>query len=195
MEYKLINKIGETYLCNKVTIDGFDYYVSDEAIEEGWKGIAYKKDVTGEIFKHFYTTNEWYNDAKKVIATNNPNIDCPKVVVDDELTIHTNNHFKDYWKKEDGSEMKRYEISSSMMTNMLCEVSAFMSGYNKAKETYSNYDEDMTEFAEWINKNKFLQYADKLWSSSLIEYSGCLYSTKELLQLWKSQKPKTIWYE
>ena len=31
MKYKLISKTtGEEHLCDKVTIDGFDYYVSDE---------------------------------------------------------------------------------------------------------------------------------------------------------------------
>lgn len=42
--------------------------VSDEEIKEGWKGWAYKVDVTGKIFKHFYTTNPWYKDARKIIA-------------------------------------------------------------------------------------------------------------------------------
>jgi len=33
MKYKLINKqTGEEHLCNKVTIDGFNYYVSDEKV-------------------------------------------------------------------------------------------------------------------------------------------------------------------
>lgn len=31
MKYKLINKTtSEEHLCDKVTIDGFDYYLSDE---------------------------------------------------------------------------------------------------------------------------------------------------------------------
>lgn len=33
MKYKLINKTtGEEHLCDKVIIEGFDYYVSDEKI-------------------------------------------------------------------------------------------------------------------------------------------------------------------
>jgi len=33
MKYRLINKqTGEEHLCDKVTIDGFDYYVSDDKI-------------------------------------------------------------------------------------------------------------------------------------------------------------------
>lgn len=37
-------------------------------IKEGWEGYAYKKDVVGKVFKHFYTENSWYDDAKIVIA-------------------------------------------------------------------------------------------------------------------------------
>lgn len=39
-----------------------------EKIEVDWKGWAYKKDVKGQLFEHFYTTNSWYDDAKKVLA-------------------------------------------------------------------------------------------------------------------------------
>lgn len=60
--------------------------IDEEAeIKEGWKGIAYKKDVAGTdiykdgiliksekteglMIKHSYTTNTWYNDARPVIA-------------------------------------------------------------------------------------------------------------------------------
>ena len=45
------------------------YITSDEEIKEGWEGHAYKEDVEGKVFKHFYTTNEWYKDAKKIILT------------------------------------------------------------------------------------------------------------------------------
>ena len=45
------------------------YITSDEEIKEGWKGYAYKEDVKGKVFKHYYTTNEWYKDAKKIILT------------------------------------------------------------------------------------------------------------------------------
>src|SRR5690554_2295402 len=50
------------------------YITSDEKIEEGWKGWAYKDDVKGKIFKHFYTTNPWYKDARKIVATTNTSL-------------------------------------------------------------------------------------------------------------------------
>jgi hypothetical protein len=45
------------------------YITNDEEIKEGWTGYAYKEDVQGKVFKHFYTTNTWYKDAKKIILT------------------------------------------------------------------------------------------------------------------------------
>jgi hypothetical protein len=50
------------------------YITSNEEIKEGWKGYAYKEDVKGEVFKHFYTTNKWYKDAKKIILTTDPQL-------------------------------------------------------------------------------------------------------------------------
>lgn len=48
------------------------YILSDEKIKEGdW---CYKKDLKGNIFKWINTENDWYKDAKKIIATNNNKI-------------------------------------------------------------------------------------------------------------------------
>lgn len=45
--------------------------ISDEKIKEGWEGRAYKKDVKGKVFKHFFTLNTWYDDAKIVLLEGN----------------------------------------------------------------------------------------------------------------------------
>lgn len=51
-----------------------------EKIAKDWKGWAYKEDVEGKVFKHFYTTNTWYNDAKIVLAL--PEHFSPKLLQD-----------------------------------------------------------------------------------------------------------------
>jgi hypothetical protein len=62
------------------------YITSDEEIKEGWKGYAYKEDVEGKVFKHFYTTNEWYKDAKKIILTTDQDLINDGVqAIDDEF--------------------------------------------------------------------------------------------------------------
>jgi len=48
------------------------YIIADEEIKQGdW---VYKKDVKGFVYKHKPTTNPWYNDEVKIIATTNKKI-------------------------------------------------------------------------------------------------------------------------
>lgn len=68
-------------------------------------------------------------------------------------------------------------------------------GYNKSQETHPNSDEDMIDFAEWIDKNKFsILTINNEWVSELLPYSGCLYTTKELIQIWREQQSKIVYY-
>lgn len=85
MKYKLINnKTKEEHLCDKITIDGFDYYVNNEhktnTVYIPKDGIIMEQvcDSTTEEYKQsvriFGNKNHLF-----VLATNNPNIDIPKV--------------------------------------------------------------------------------------------------------------------
>ena len=110
-----------------------------------------------------------------IIVTNNPNIDIPKVVDEVEkhlLNITINGEFD--------------EASKFIATT------CYKIGYNKSQETHPNSDEDMIEFAEWIADSKLHGYSKQLYEA-MIRYK--VSTTKELLQLWKEQKPKTIYYE
>lgn len=157
MKYKLINKkTGEETLCDKVTIDGFDYYVSDEKtlFSDG------KTFVTKENIIHMaYGYN--YGD-KVVIASNNP-IDIPKVV--DEVE----------------------ELANQKTLPHLRAV--YIEAYNKSQETHPFSEEDMIEFVDWLftdcSENGPFGFSCK----------GNAYSNKELLQIWKEQKIKTLYYE
>src|SRR5574343_869369 len=79
MKYKLINSVSKIEtICDKVTMDGFDYYVSDELQEKGdpiihktlKDKVMYAPDEIGSTQEHWW----------KVIATTNQNIDVPKVL-------------------------------------------------------------------------------------------------------------------
>lgn len=50
-------------------------------------------------------------------------------------------------------------------------------------------EEDMIEFAEWCQNQYFYSTVEKKWSTEFKIYDGVLYTTKELLQLWKEQQP------
>lgn len=48
--------------------------------------------------------------------------------------------------------------------------------------------ETAIEFAEWISSNGFTWGDSFLWVSNLIEYSGCVYTSPELFDLFKQRK-------
>jgi hypothetical protein len=174
-KYKLINKqTGKEHLCERVVLDGWDYYVSDEKGQVG--DIVVEKYVDGTIGLEQIDT---LNDIdlllqKKVIATNNPNIDIPKVV--DEVEM---------WIDETTSILKD---EHTIKTSKMC----LKAGYNKSQQTHPNSDEDMIEFGNWLSKEYNISNGIGWWHSheSIEDIS-----TKELLQLWKEQKPKTLYYE
>jgi len=91
---------------------------------------------------HFDTGFGVIEGCLKIIAqTSNLNIEgIPVVEVEEGVEKLSNNHFKDYWKKEDGTEMKGDEISAEQMAGYLCEVSAFIAGYKAAQP--KKYTED-----------------------------------------------------
>lgn len=164
--YRLINnKTKEETICNLVTINGFDYYVSDTRITELSANDRYYTIVENPRRIVRYSKHIQSKDAV-IIATNNPNIDIPKVI--DEVNIIIKNAFYD--KKGD---FKRSTIGADDWINGL------KLGYNKAKETYQFTEEDIIEFAQYVLDN--ISYNnDKL---------------EEMLFTWKKQQIKTIYYE
>lgn len=184
MKYLLINQqTAEETLCDKVTIDGFDYYVSDELPSVGNKSILQVEGFSPMILTHFEKCESDY-EGKKVIATNNPNLDIPQVV--DEVDIMRKTLVNSYLK----------EIKDC--TKRFFWKACFKHGYNKSQETHSFSDEDMIEFYEWCDTSA---EANLFWRRNRIDpkMSGSHHKIrkqkmKELLQFWKEQKPKKIYY-
>ena len=161
MKYKLINSVSKKEtICDKVVVDGLDYYVSDEhAVANDF--ALYGGHITKKI-----VDTEWTTGDKKIIATTNPYIDLPKVV--DEVEKYSEEFVSD--------------IVNPMVKKgfKLC----FTEGYNKSQETHPFSEEDMVEFNEWQKSLVFSEDSDWLMEKS----------DKELLQLWKEQKPKIVYY-
>lgn len=176
----------EEHICDKVTIDGFDYYVSDGEIK--------LNDPIADKYKVWF----WRDDCsllgrKKVIATNNPNIDIPKVENEVEELAHT--YFAEErfnWEKENPNGMKSPQSLIEHYNKTFTPI--YKAGYNKSQETHPFSEEDMIEFAEFVAK-----YTDKnknhkgevLHAKS--KYDGAERTT-DLLQLWKEQRPKIVYY-
>lgn len=183
-KYKLINtKTKEEHLCDKVTIDEFDYYVNDEKCIKG--DLCYDKEglpghKNNKYIVQCLRTDDnsyWNKHCKKIIVTNNPNLDIPKVV--DEVWKIS----KDY--------VKTLGLLGSDLDNITSE-NLVVWGYNKSQETHPFSEEDMIEFAEWIANSKLHGYSKQLYEAMIRHKVS---TTKELLQIWKEQQPKTVYYE
>ena len=171
MKYKLINnKTQESNLCDRITIDGFDYFVSNEVIKDVRPYKGKWQVEKGSILNKFPTYLTDLSECKLVIATNNPDIDIPKVVDEverlalNEFPSKTTDQWNDYWS--------------------IHERKGFIKGYNKSQETHPFSEEDMIEFADWVYRS---QFGPEGYTQDR--------ETKELLQIWQEQKPKTIYYE
>ena len=168
--YKLIElKTRKEHLCDKVTIDGFDYYVSDKKEQVVLNKYYYEYDNHVPIYSFTKQTlpNQYY--LSQVISTNNPNIDIPQVV--DEVEILAKNYCE-YW------EFKK--IFGNGFNGLAHD--SFAEGYNKSQETHPFSEENMIEFGYWL-----LNDEDKPPFTNE--------SKKELLQLWRYQRPKIVYFE
>lgn len=111
-----------TKVYDIVHYNGFMYAVDKEAIiTNGWKGIAYKTDVKRQIFEHFYTTNTWYDDARMVVASNDPSLNLPLLpsIEEDIEKLATN-----YWKN--------FKNEMSWVDDLNDITQAFKEGYKAA---------------------------------------------------------------
>ena len=195
MKYKLINQsTNETHLCNKITLDGFDYYYIDELIPYNPKGgtngnficlgeIESNKDYGVKLGDKQYISPFVKNvgscgGCRKLIATNNPNIDLPQVI--SELEDLANNHSVDdnVWSKE-----------------------SFIQGYNKSQETHPYSEQDLEAFYIWKDKNRWFDFSDGKWNYTFEQGTSigkATYekhyrkTTKELIQMWREQQPNII---
>ena len=130
------------------------------------------------ITRRVYSDSENFG-AKKVIATNNPNIDIPQIL-------------------EEPNETLIHQIAADLGYRMLPDdlEEGIKAGYKESQETHPFSEQDMIDFVLWKDENKFSVISTKEdWVSELLEYSGCVYTTKELLQLWQEQQPKIVYYE
>ena len=137
MNYKLTHKTTqEEHICSKVVVDGFEYYVTTTDIKGCW--VVTDKDKLVRIDDSNYEYWHEYN-CKKVICTNNPNIDLPQVI--DEV-----------------EESFIEKSSIPYFPNNLKETCEwwYKEGYNKSQETHSNSDEDMIEFSNYVRAKGYL---------------------------------------
>ena len=189
MKYKLIDSVSKKEtICDKVTINGFDYYVSDELPKDN-EIVLHKNGTIGKLTTALAValvegTNEgsYVDECKKIIATNNPNIDIPKVV-DIKLLKY---------------KIAEHEYQTGKRERKHTEQEAFINGWRQclqSQETHSNSDVDMIEFKNWwLQLN--IEWFDNTEDGDIYRFNnGKKVTDKELLQLWKEQQPKVVYYE
>ena len=196
MKYKLINnQTKEEYLCEKITIDIYDYYVSDDIINTGdW--VLSKNSISpifldgGDLYSQMLNLKEWF----KIIATNNPNIDIFNI---NDIEI---NYYKELKKRKKIALNFRGQIAGRHPDNFInSEIHhmgrGYLEGYNVSQKTHPFTEQDMIEFADWKYENLFSQDHEGKWSSFLLYYSGCIYTKKEILDFWRNQQIKILYYQ
>ena len=175
MKYLLINQqTGKETICEKVSIDEFDYYVCAELPSIGDKSILDEENFGPLIITHHIKCEIGY-EGKKIIATNNHYLDIPQVVDEDKVIKLAFKHI---------ACTKDSQFDRGVFHG-------FVAGYHKSQETHPFSEEDMVEFAVWLNDTDGIVKQTKHIDFSKSDKEVA----KELLQLWKSQQPKKVYYK
>ena len=187
MKYKLINnKTKEETLCDKITIDGFDYYMGDKIklSENNNVWVATKSRVFK--FKTFMAVTS-NNMPRLIIATNNPNINEVPKIIDDSLKFAKKYVTKNFLAETDEQQLNCYK-----------HIETYLKGYNKSQETHPFSEENMIDFYEWCDTS---EEANFFWRNNRIKpdmggshHKIIKQKRKELLELWKNQQLKIIHY-
>lgn len=182
-KYKLINtQTKKEHLCDKVTIDGFDYYVSKETpthedCKEGVTKLVWGINVFNSIYTYYrkgevgmlFDKNR-ANEYKRIIACNNPNIDIPKIVDEVDVINIAEKILKSHPDFE-AEGMNEYQNG---------RFNGIIEGYNKSQETHPFSEENIKSFATHFYTRR-LQGIEETIDSSL--------------KVWKEQQPKIVYYE
>lgn len=161
MKYLVKNrKTGEETLCEKVGVDGFDYYIVNK--------LPNAKDYfitrNNGLGQHNGAGIILFKDDRKVIATTNKSLDLPQVVDEVEELASKAADSEECFNNVDGDYSGYYDY-----------IEGFQVGYNKAEETYQFTKYDMVEFTDWIFVESF-----KKGTSD--------FTTSELLDIWQQQR-------
>jgi len=123
---------GEEVLCEKVAVDGEDYYTKNTYINP--KDYYLEKSNKGWIVCKL-ELGKCDSDDIKVIATTNKSLDIPMVV--DVVGVFA----------EISSEMQEATYNDQ---HRITYKHGYVDGYNKSKETYSYTKEDMVELLKYV---------------------------------------------
>jgi hypothetical protein len=167
-EYKLINrKTGEETICTRVAIDRFDYYIL---------GLPKYDEWVLELDTFNIGRVTYLNEG--LCRT----IQFEKLIYKCRQVIATNNPSIDIPRVIDETFTKSFEYFVSRDKCDSDSMIHFSKGYNTHAETHTLNDDEVIEFSDYVG----FYYAN---------VHNPVVPTKELLQLFKEQLTKTIYYE
>lgn len=156
---------------NKNTNQQFD---CEEIEIDGYKYYLYYNIEPKKIGQYYITKDNQVDIVKTgkelgkpILCTNNPNIDIPKII-----------EYSDILEDMAVLSTEENEIDDSIEYGHRL---GFINGYNKSQETHSFSEKDMKSFGKFCFEYDYRLFGRKLY--------------KELLQLWKEQQPKKVYYE
>lgn len=138
-------------------------YEKAVAQQQYHKTGVWKRDKYYDIFAH---------NCKKIVATDNPNIEIPKIVNEVNEALESV-----YAKEAAGSSLLRI---------------GFARGYELSQETHPFSENDMVEFAKWIADSSLHGHTKQMYEA-IIKYK--LNSIEELVQYWNKNKSKILYFE
>jgi hypothetical protein len=178
MKYKLINSVTkEETICDKVTVDNIDYYYIDES-------IPYRPN--GGTNGNFICLDEIQDNINHGIKFGEPHYISPLVTNVGSCggcreIVATNNPSIDVPKVIDEADSLAYDFAYRFQSDPRHgnTMGIFKKGYNTSQETHPFTEEDMISFCIWVSTNH--------------DESTCTYG--ELLNTWKEERIKTIYYQ
>lgn len=182
MKYKVINtETNKCHICEKVEIRGFNYYVELFNDEEYPDMFTWYFDVEKKKLAYNGDSDNFINpNWRKVIATNNPdlNLDIPQLM--DKVEELAEKYWKSQYLMAMDESIKPYVIQD------------FKAGYEQSQSMYPFRIADMIEFAEWCDTS---EEAAHFWrqnrttpSMDGIERDKNKQNRKKLFELWNQNR-------
>lgn len=191
----------EEHLCDKVTIDEFDYYIGDVVTDINTSNVWHTN--SGPKFHPFlkfigntrYAIEEFEKgNFRKVIATNNPNIDISQVVDKVEQLAHkyfAGERFN--WEQENPNGLKPPQSLIEHYNKTFTPL--FKAGYKKSQETHPFSLDDVKKIIN-LAREQYWDIDNRGFSSNTEGDWSFKYSTEdEIIQKYQETKLLTIFYE
>lgn len=214
--YKLINdSTKEEHICNKVIIDGFDYYTSVNIQGQQELNYNYGLNKIQRLERDYEIHSSEWNFCREIIATNNTSIDLPQIEVHydyDELgELMLKDGVIEFEKKHgyslpifgkgekpygDYLYFSFYEVFNDILILHYGERTRHDCPYSVTLELplkdskYPIIKTDIIDTNIYYNQD-MIEFAN--FCTSYCNKHGHKH-TEELLDLWESQRPKIIYF-